>query len=159
MIKDERISDTDWALLTKAEYYVNSYTKLASAEACRIALNIYSRSPRVEASRAKEITNMILGSYPYKKLNPDENYLLAISSVFERYPEFVCAEAADQITLTSKYLPTRAAVYEACEKCAVKYRAIGNVAEKHLKEHSARQVTAKRERERKISLAVNNDKK
>ena len=97
----------------------------------------------LEASRAAQI---LIGSYPHVKLHEAKVFINGLRSVLMEYPYATGTRAVDMLTRTSKFLPTRAELLEACQASVrppgAKYWAALYLAEKQLKEHQEREYDA-----------------
>ena len=140
-----QISEGDWAILRSGNSRVNFQTDLASPDSCRIALTLYSSQPKITEQDATRLANKIIESYPYKSTaKVGTGYISGISDVLFRYPNCVSAAAADYITLASKFIPSRADVYDCCEAIASEHRSVATIARLHLEEHGRRKVEEER---------------
>lgn len=94
----------------------------------------------LEATRAAQI---LVGSYPNVKPHEPLIYAKSLASIFQEYSYATAMRAVDMLTRTSKYLPTRAEILDACGACVekpdAKYWAALHLAERQLAEHAERE--------------------
>ena len=140
-----QISERDWGILRSGNARVNFQTNLATPDSCRIALTLYSSQPKITEQEARKLANKVIESYPYKSTaKVGTGYVEGITDVFSRYPNCVSAAAADYSTLASKFIPSRADVYDCCEAIASEHRSVATIARLHLEEHGRRKADEER---------------
>lgn len=145
IVQSPEIGERDWDILRSGNSRVNFQTDLATSDSCRIALTLYSSQPKITEQDAKKLADKIIESYPYKSTaKVGTGYVAGISDVLNRYPNCVSAAAADYITLASKFIPSRADVYDCCEAIASEHRSVATIARLHLEEHGRRKAEEER---------------
>lgn len=67
-------------------------------------------------SKAAELAQILIGSYPRHMVDDAAIYSRAIVSVLEDFPVAVATHAVDVVTKKCRFVPTRAEVYDACDE-------------------------------------------
>jgi len=111
-----------------------------------------------DTEQAKRAAEVLLGSYPRHAVEDPQIYSRGIVSVLNKFPAHVGAAAVDQLTLKSKFLPTRAEINEQCEAIMGKLNAARSIARRMVAEHDRREQEQREEAERAASRQAFRDK-
>ena len=95
-------------------------------------------SQRCDQSGAAKLAEFLLGCYPRNDVDNPEIYSRGIVSVLMKFPPSVGAQAVDQVTLETKFVPRRSEVYEACEAQLAKIKTTLILSKRMLEEHENR---------------------
>lgn len=75
-----------------------------------------------DPDEAVKFSAMLVGAYPKHTIDEPAIYTRGIVSLFAEYPPSVAASAVDLLTRKCRFIPTRAEVFEECEKLMGKLR-------------------------------------
>jgi hypothetical protein len=67
-------------------------------------------------SDASKLSELLFGSYPNHKVADPDAYSRGVVSILAEYPLTVAARAVDLVSRKCKFLPTRAELFEECER-------------------------------------------
>ena len=79
-------------------------------------------TPCDDPAAAVRNARSMLGMYPGARAADEEQYIRGIAGALAMFPRRVQGEAINRVTLTCKWTPTRAEVYEACEAICSRLR-------------------------------------
>ena len=100
--------------------------------------------------QATAAATFLIGAYRATDLNDARLFIRIIVATLQEYPAEVAARAVDELTRTSKWLPSRSELIAACEALMDERRFAERVVKAHLAEHEA---IARRAEERRVYLA------
>lgn len=120
-------------------------------ELSSVIQEIASLTIKMSAKNSVELSKLLIGSYPRHMVDDAAVYSRGIVSVLENYPPFVGARAIDELTLKSKFMPTRAELNDHCLIHMNKIRSSMHIANMMLKEHDRRDAEASMRLEREKS--------
>ncbi|MEG9884804.1 MAG: hypothetical protein V6Z86_09390 [Hyphomicrobiales bacterium] len=122
---------------------VDGATRLIPENDCRaIIKEVEAAMMPTSEDTAKAQGRVLVGSYPARAVNDYDVYIRAITSILMEYPADIGRSAIDELTRRLKWLPTRADVYEECEKHMRERKYIRDVAIAHLEGHEKRRKAA-----------------
>jgi hypothetical protein len=91
--------------------------------------------PATKAQAAAAAT-FLIGAYRAADLNDPRIFTRILAVTLQEYPAEIAISAVDDLTRTSKWLPSRAELIEACEKRMDERHYAKHVVKKHLEEHA-----------------------
>lgn len=101
--------------------------------------DLQASNVKASQEQATKLARFLMGAYPnHKSVADPEIYAKGIVSIFMGYPQAVGAKAAAQITLDSKFLPTRAEVNMQCAAYQSEIDGMLLVAQRMRREHDIR---------------------
>lgn len=111
-----------------------------------------------QIEQAKRAAEILLGSYPRHAVDDPEIYSRGIVSVLNKFPAYIGAKAVDNLTLKSKFLPTRAELNEQCEAIMGELNAARAIARRMVQEHERRDQEQRDDAQRKANRKAFRDK-
>ena len=135
-----------------------SWDLIPRAELPPIIAGLDEATHPANMDQAKRAAEVLLGSYPRHAVDDPEIYSRGIVSVLNRFPSHVGAKAVDNLTLKSKFLPTRAELNEQCEAIMGEINAARAIARRMVEEHDRRENEQREQAEREASRKAFRDK-
>lgn len=146
----EKVSEDYLARLRLAAGRSPSNWELIPVAGLKHSISVLGASAtKCDLGQAKKAAEVLLGSYPYHSIGDPQIYSRGIVSVLQGYPPKIAAAAIDQITRTSKFVPTRAEVDQTCKSLFDELRATIVRAKRMLEEHEIRAEAEAEEAKRK----------
>lgn len=84
---------------------------------------------------ATRITKLLIGAYRKADLADPATFVRIIAATFAEYPSAIALQAADDLTRTCRWIPSRAEVIEACDKRMLERKYAAHVVRAHLDQH------------------------
>jgi len=137
---------------------MESMALIAKSELPAIITGLDEITQPANVEQAKRAAEILLGSYPRHAVDDPEIYSRGIVSVLNKFPAHIGAKAVDNLTLKSKFLPTRAELNEHCEAIMGELNAARAIARRMLEEHDRREKEQREEAERAKSRQAFRDK-
>jgi hypothetical protein len=144
-------------------------TAIVSAEKCRAILAALepvqapwrgdAENPnREHAAVVAACMLKLLGAWPERKISDQKAYRANLETLLWEYPATVCFQAIDELTRTSKFLPSRADLSAALHEANETLARLRRLAKAHLEEGERRAALAARPRVTDEERAANKDR-
>lgn len=129
--------------ITSQRGRIETWELLPRADLKSIIEVLNSDAQPASKEHAKNTAEIMIGSYPRNGIDDPEIYSRGIVSVLMKYPNHVGVTAVNNLTLESKFLPTRADLHQHCEKAFFDFNSIRSRALRMSEEHDRREKEAR----------------
>lgn len=139
---------TTMRAIDKSHFNITMNGPLIDAYICASLVEASERIARLPLSSEEEairLSEVLVGAYPKREVNDPTIYARAIKSVFLEFSTEIAKEAINRITLSLKFLPTRADLFEVLTNVKAQSQICGSVGRVHLTEHARRDTVAAHE--------------
>lgn len=141
--------EPNWQIFEKMGE-IHSHSQLLPVSSCQAVLSeLAAPKPNASQDESAQMGKMLVGCYPQRLPEDLPTYALAIQTAFAMFPAEIGWEAANDVTLKCKFMPSRAEVFEALQAASARRTLAIYRARSVLLEHARRKTEA--EREAKIS--------